>query len=90
MVFISLMVDLPEENENWSITPEFKNGPITRFFIILLYAIVTFIIYQDQDYLINFKTSNNILWKAKSRFYLYNVSQVLFAGYILSHEIMDP
>ena len=58
MVIVSLMVDLPEDNENWSIAPEFKNGPITRACIITLYVIVMFFIYKDQDSLINSKKDN--------------------------------
>ena len=84
------MVDLPEKDEDWSITPEFKNGSITRGCIILLYTIVVFIIYKDQDQLINFKSGNNILGKAIVKYYLYNLSQVLFVGYVMSHEVMDP
>jgi hypothetical protein len=36
VLILSLIYDLPENNENWDITPEFKNGPIIRFCLILL------------------------------------------------------
>ena len=90
MIVISLMVDLPEDNEDWSIAPEFKNGPITRASIILVYILVIFNVYRDQDHLINFKSGTNILGKAKTKYYLYNFSQVLFAVYVFSHETLDP
>ena len=74
MLTVSLMVDSHEENENWTITPEFKNGPITRACIIVLYIIVIFVIYKDEDSMINFTTDNNILPKVKMKYYLYNLS----------------
>ena len=48
MVLLSLMVDLPEKN--WSNSPNFKNGPLVRAGIIVLYAILLIIIYKDKDF----------------------------------------
>ena len=74
MVTVCLMVDIPDDDENWSITPELKNGPIARGCIIILYIIVMFAIYKNEDNLINFRSDNNILTKAKMKYYLYNLS----------------
>lgn len=91
MLLVSFMSDLPEDSENWSEIPEFKNGPITRVCLMILYTIVLFIIYKDQHSLINFKDNeSNILVKAKIKYYLYNFSIVLFAIYILTHDTMEP
>ena len=91
MLLVSFMSDLPGDSEDWSAIPEFKNGPITRVCIILLYTIVLYTIYKDQQYLINFKDNENrILTKAKLRYYLYNLSIVLFAIYMITHDTMEP
>ena len=74
MIIVSLMFDLPENNENWSITPEFKNGPIARVCMIVLYMIATFVIYKDEDSLINYRRDNTILNSTKIKYYLYNFS----------------
>jgi hypothetical protein len=91
MLLVSFMSDLPEESENWSEIPEFKNGPITRVALIVLYTIIVYIIYRDQHSLINFKDGeSNILLRAKIKYYLYNFSIVVFAAYILTHDTMEP
>ena len=91
ILIVSLMHDLPENSENWSITPEFKNGPIIRFCLILLQTIVLFATYQDQDTLVNFKNEDGtVRKKAKLKFYLYNLSLLIYAVVILSHETTDP
>jgi len=74
MIVVSLMVDLPEDDEDWSLAPEFKNGPITRVCIIPVYMLVLLFIYKDQDTLINFRRGNSILNKSKMKYYLYNFS----------------
>ena len=39
----------------------------------------------------NFKDNdNNILVKAKVKYYLYNFSIVVFAVYMLTHDTMEP
>jgi len=91
IVVVSLMVDLPEDNEDWSLTPEFKNGPLTRVCLIILYTIVLFVLYKDKDIMINFRNSEGlILPRAKMRYYLYNLSLLIYAVYIFTHESMDP
>ena len=91
IIVCSLLVDLPENDENWSLTPEFKNGPIARFCLIVVQTIVLVLVYRDTDTLINFKNVDGaILQKAKIKFYLYNLSLFIYAVVILSHETMDP
>ena len=91
IIVVSLMVDLPEDNENWTLTPEFKNGPITRVCLIILYTLVLGVLYKDQDTLINFRNGDGeIKAKAKMKYHLYNFALFIYAVYILSHETMDP
>ena len=48
MTFLSLMTDLPEEGEDWTVVPSYKRGPLVRWPLIGLYLIVLIIIYKDK------------------------------------------
>ena len=89
MFFLSLMVDLPAEN--WSESPKYKNGPITRLGLIITFAVLLYLIYKDKDFIYKYYSTDVRTVKfVKLKYYLYNTAIAIFILYSLSHEIMDP
>ena len=86
---LSLLVDLP--NDNWSNSPDFKNGPLLRAGVIISYGLILGILYKDKDFITNLYSNNpGEVRRVKFKFYLYYLIQLLFVIYAYSHETMDP
>jgi hypothetical protein len=89
MFLLSLLVDLP--NKRWENSADFKNGPILRLAVIVLYGIILIVMYKDKDFVSNFYSSDpNIVKRTKLKFYLYHLCLISFIVYGYSHETMDP